>query len=251
MRLVVDEAHPGTPEAAWRRSDALRRLPAVEPGHPRRLVVVAPHPDDEVLGAGGLLQSFVAAGVPIEVLAVTDGERSHPRLTGAQVEGLRDTRAHEAELALRRLGLPEPITVRLGLPDGRVADAEPQVQEALAEVGPDDLVLAPWWGDGHPDHDACGRVAWTVAEGVGARSLHYLVWAWHWADPDRDDLPWERCRRFDFDRARAARKRRGIGAFASQIRSWDPDAGDEPVLPPSVLARFQRRFEVFVERHPH
>ncbi len=251
MRLVVDRVHPGTPESTWRRSVDLRELPAVNLGQPRRVVVVAPHPDDEVLGAGGVLQAFLASGVPVAVLAVTDGERSHPGLTGAQVDRLRDTRARESELALRRLGFDDPAPVRLGLPDGGVADVEAQVQDALEGVGADDLLLAPWWRDGHPDHDACGRAAWTAAERVGARSLHYLVWAWHWADPAGDDLPWERCRRFDFDRAYAARKRRSIEAFVSQLRPRDPTIGDEPVLPPAVLTRFLRRFEVFVDRHQH
>ena len=53
-----------------------------------------------------------------------------------------------------------------------------------------------------------------VTESVGAQFLGYLVWAWHWADPRHTDLPWADCRRFDFDRRTAARKRWATGAFA-------------------------------------
>lgn len=248
MKFLVDQSHLGTPEDAWVRSNDLRSLPAIELGRPRRVVVVAPHPDDEVLGAGGVLQSFIASGVPIEILAVTDGECSHPRATAARIERLRDTRTSESELALGRLGLIDPAITRLGLPDGRVADVEDRVREALEGVGGDDLVLAPWWFDGHPDHDACGRAAWAAAAQGGARSVHFLVWAWHWADPSGDDLPWERCRRFDYDPSSRDRKCWSIEAFASQILPRGPDPGEEPVLPAAVLTRFMRNFEIFVER---
>jgi LmbE family N-acetylglucosaminyl deacetylase len=39
-----------------------------------KMVVIAPHPDDEVLGAGGLIAAQAFLGVEIVVVAVTDGE---------------------------------------------------------------------------------------------------------------------------------------------------------------------------------
>ena len=248
MKLVVDQTHLGTPEEAWRHSHRLALLPPIQLGRPAKVIVVAPHPDDEILGTGGLLQSVIASGIPIEFLAVTDGEGSHPQAAPPLVESLRTIRHSESSIALRRLGLSVPSIARLGLADGRVADVEDEVRHAVEAIaGPEDLVLAPWWLDGHPDHDACGRAAAAAALHVGARSLHYLVWAWHWADPERDDLPWARCRRFDFGRPSAHRKSWSIEAFDSQIRSWGPAPDELPVLPPAVLVRFHRTFEVFVE----
>jgi LmbE family N-acetylglucosaminyl deacetylase len=248
MNFVVDATHLGTPESVWRRSGHLDALPALEVGRPRKVIVVAPHPDDEILGVGGLLLSLVEDRIPVEILAVTDGEGSHPRGTAARVRNLRQIRTGESLVALGRLGLRAPSITRLGLPDGRVADYGDRVREALEDRGnEDDLWLAPWWLDGHPDHDACGRAASAIAGQLGARSLHYLIWAWHWADPSGEDLPWDRCRRLDFDRSSANRKRWSIEAFDSQIRPLSPGAGDEPVLPSAVLTRFQRSFEVFIE----
>jgi LmbE family N-acetylglucosaminyl deacetylase len=135
----------------------------------------------------------------------------------------------------------------LGLPDGQVAGHVEQLADALSERGRrDDLWVAPWTRDGHPDHDACGRVASEVAEERGVRSLGYLVWAWHWADPNREDLPWDRCVGLALDQASVVRKLWAIRAFRSQIRPLGAD-GDDPVLPPAVLRRFQRRMEVFVD----
>ena len=136
---------------------------------------------------------------------------------------------------------------RLGLPDGQISRNVDRLVAALhARVQPGDLCLAPWWHDGHPDHDACGNAALAVTESVGAQLLGYLVWAWHWANPEGADLPWVNCRRFDFDRRTAARKRWATRAFVSQTRPLGPDRDGAPLLPPAVLRRFWRPYEVFV-----
>ena len=97
VELVVDDLHPGTDEQTWLGGNRLGGLrPFAATSGPRRLIVVAPHPDDEVLGAGGLLQQMQQAGVETVLVAVTDGEASHP---GARASGSRsggDTHRREA-----------------------------------------------------------------------------------------------------------------------------------------------------------
>ncbi|QXC60515.1 PIG-L family deacetylase [Aquihabitans sp. G128] len=61
----------------------------------RPIVLIAPHPDDEVIGAGGLLARLAATGIPVHIVHVTDGE-----LSVAATERRRD----QARLAARRLG---------------------------------------------------------------------------------------------------------------------------------------------------
>jgi LmbE family N-acetylglucosaminyl deacetylase len=247
VELVVDERRTGTPEAQWSESPELRGLPTLETVRSRRVVVVAPHPDDEIFGTAGLLQSLLSRGIPVEVLAVSDGEASHP---GAVERGLdlRSRRSQEATQALQRLGWKTPAVTRLGLPDGQISRHRDRLVATLrAMVGPGDLCLAPWWNDGHPDHDACGDAALHATRSVDAQLLGYLVWAWHWAEPHGTDLPWGDCRRFDFDRRTAARKRWATAAFVSQTRPLGPDHQGAPLLPPAVLRRFWRRYEVFVD----
>ena len=246
MELVVDEDRVGTPETEWAASSQLRAVPELGTVRPRRVVVVAPHPDDEIFGAAGLMQSVLSRGLPLEIIAVSDGEASHP-LAVEQGLDLRFMRRQESAQALQRLGWKTPTITRLGLPDGQIArSCDHLVASLRARVGPGDLCVAPWWHDGHPDHDACGQAALGVAESVGAQFLGYLVWAWHWADPRHSDLPWADCRRFDFDRRTAARKRWATGAFASQTRPLGPDREGAPLLPGAVLRRFWRPYEVFV-----
>ena len=248
MELVVDEDRTGTPEAEWAASRQLWALPELGTVRPRRVVVVAPHPDDEIFGAAGLMQSLLSRGFPLEVIAVSDGEASHPLAAGQGID-LRAIRRQETAEALRRLGWRRPTVTRLGLPDGQISRNAHRLAASLrARLRPGDLCLAPWWHDRHPDHDACGRATLGVTESVGAQFLGYLVWAWHWADPGGTDLPWADCRRFDFDRRTAARKRWATGAFVSQTRPLGPDRQAVPLLPAAVLRRFWRPYEVFV--HP-
>ena len=77
---MVDLGGDGTPEDAWlnwRELAGRPKLRMLTP--PATAVVVAPHPDDEVLGVGGLLSLLARAGTAIHVVAVTDGEASHPK----------------------------------------------------------------------------------------------------------------------------------------------------------------------------
>jgi LmbE family N-acetylglucosaminyl deacetylase len=246
VELVVDELHPGTNEQIWLGSSCLAGLRPLVEGRPRRLVVVTPHPDDEVLGAGGLLQRMQRACVETVVVAVTDGEASHPRarLLGCDLAA---TRTHERRVALNRLGCRSARVFQLGLPDGAVAGEVDRLTDLISGLlGPDDLCVSPWRSDGHPDHDACGRAAAAAAASTRTPLLEYLVWAWHWARPETTEVPWRQCRRLELERRETARKRWATYAFTSQIRPSPHDHDGRPLLADPVLRRFWRSFEVFV-----
>ena len=245
MELVVDDMHPGTDERTWLGSRELAVLPPLCLPRPRRLVVVAPHPDDEVLGAGGLLQCMDRVGVETVVVAVTDGEASHPA-AGAQGYDLPTLRATEARIALERLGCGAARIQRLGLPDGAVTHQVPELTDTLSRLlRPDDLCLTPWRSDGHPDHEATGSATIAAARRMCTPFLEYLVWTWHWTTPGSGCIPWSQCRRLDLGRRQTARKRWATYAYASQVRPRGDGAG--PILADSVLRRFWRPFEVFIE----
>ncbi len=68
---------PGTAEATWRDWTGLARLPTLDVTPWTSAVIVAAHPDDKVLGPGGIIAMLAAAGTRLRVIAVTDGESSH------------------------------------------------------------------------------------------------------------------------------------------------------------------------------
>ena len=232
---------PGTDEKSWAAWPWLSTLPGgglAGLASITSAVVVAAHPDDEVLGAGGLISLLGASRARLRVVAVTDGERSHRG--HASPASLARRRTAETAAALRALGARAVEVIRLRLPDTGLAACETDLTAALAPlVRGFDLCLAPWVGDLHPDHEAAGR----AARRVGPRALYYYpVWMWHWAAPADPRVPWDRALRIPLPPRAAARKRAAISCFASQ--TTDRGHGLGPVLTPGVIAHFTRSMEV-------
>lgn len=237
----------GTTEAEWSRWPGLARLPAITPQDlvPKnaRAVVVAPHPDDEVLSVGGLLAQLAACGRPVEVVAVTDGTASHQGSTEWPVERLARTRPRESLKALQCLGLAiEPI--RLGLPDGGLKALRAVLAARLVSLlRPGDVVFTTWRLDGHPDHEATGEACALAAASTGARLAEVPVWGWHWSRPGDVRMPWQHAFRLPLSEEAVRRKRAAVNAFTSQLRR-DASTGSGPVLRATTVQRAARPFEV-------
>ncbi len=235
----------GTPEHTWRSWLAEQSWPTLDvpaPGRACRVISLAAHPDDEILGVGGLLA--LLAGYRPAMLWATDGEASHPG-AGLDPHRLAERRRAESMEALAVLGVTPSATTWLALPDGHLTDHEDILRERLrGEIDRRTVVLAPWRGDGHPDHEACGRAAATAAAERGATLLDYPIWAWHWARPGDGQVPWRRARRVRLADHVAAAKVRAIACFTSQTRPLGPRPEQAAVLPPEIVARFHRGEEV-------
>jgi LmbE family N-acetylglucosaminyl deacetylase len=102
----------------------------IEVGHGERLLVIAPHPDDETLAAGGLMQRVLAQGGRVQVLLMTAGDGYREAVAadahGAQVGesafvAYGERRLGEARAALNLLGSGHIRTDVIGFPDGAMA----------------------------------------------------------------------------------------------------------------------------------
>lgn len=247
---------PTTPEADWLadpRISAMAEL-LIDWASLEKLVVVAAHPDDETLGAAGLLQRAAGHGVAIEVLIATFGENSHPDSTTHTPERLAARRALECEKALEALAPTAQHTV-LTLPDGQVSEhsqeLEREIALAVGDGGHGTLILAPWSADGHTDHDAAGAAAAHVAAATGSVLLEYPVWWWHWGSPARSDGPWPALRKLELTGAERQTKSRALSLHHSQIAPLSAAAGDEAMLSTELLAHFGRSFETFIDTNGH
>jgi LmbE family N-acetylglucosaminyl deacetylase len=235
----------GTPEALWLPwLDGLRLPDMVWPAT-GTLLVLAPHPDDEVLGVGGIIHDLAALGWTVEVIAVTDGEASHPGSTRHTRQELGALRRSELRAALAALGADPEGVHHLGLPDGHVAHHEGLLRDRLRDLvgaAQDPTLLAhPHLGDGHPDHEAAGRAAAAIGQAPSMACLAYPVWLWHHRRPPLD-LAGARVHRLGAATQRC--KARAIDCFASQVHPLGDDPADAAILPPSILRRFRRPFEV-------
>jgi LmbE family N-acetylglucosaminyl deacetylase len=234
---------PGTDERSWAAWPWLSTLPGNGPtglAGVRSAVIVAAHPDDEVLGIGGLMSMLAASDARLRLVAVTDGERSHQG--HASPAPLARRRTAETDAALHALGVRSAEVIRLGLPDSGLTGREDELTAALAPlVAGFDLCLAPWDGDMHPDHEAAGRAARRAA---AAAFYCFPIWMWHWASPADPRVPWARALKIPLPPRTVGRKRAAITCFASQTEDRGPRLG--PVLTPGMIAHFTRTMEVLL-----
>lgn len=125
-----------------------------------RALVLAPHPDDEVLGCAGTIMRHLEDGDPVQVHILTDGALGAPAGT-ADVIGLRES---ESRAAAEVLGYGEPVFWRW--PDrglSRMQELPDRLAKLIREFRPD-LIYAPSWWEIHPDHAVLSRA---VTTGVG------------------------------------------------------------------------------------
>jgi len=207
----------------------------------RSCLVVAPHPDDETLGAGATIMRKVDAGTPVHVLVATDGSKA-PVGDPVEVAALR---ARELAAACDVLGVPAGEVTRLDFVDAELDGADEALVVAIAEtvaaVRPDE-VLVTGDTDPHPDHAALAVGARRALAGTGVRMLVYPVWQF-----DRPAMLvrqlWRSGRPELVSTAGYLdRKRAAVGAYASQMaaRPDDPEG-----LHPRFLRHFDRPHEVF------
>lgn len=237
----------GTPASSWLAAPGRGLAEPLSLAGVERLVVLAAHPDDESLGAGGLVASATDHGIPVTVVCATDGERSHPASPTLTPEHLARIRGDEGRAALLELGVGQHHLVRLRLPDGDLAEHEAALTTALVQqvaTGPGTVVVAPWREDGHPDHEAAGRAAAAACRRTDATLWEYPVWFWHWASPDT--APWHRLRPWALDEHARQAKAHAVRAHRSQVAPLSDLPGDEAVVGPEMLARAADPVERYV-----
>jgi LmbE family N-acetylglucosaminyl deacetylase len=181
----------------------------------RPWILVAPHPDDETLGAGVTVAQHVAAGRDVHVLLLTRGTGSGAR---AQINGQQLSRwwgvAHNPaaegyapltpetfgkarydELTTAVVCLGGARVHEAGLVDGQVtvAEAKTAISALVARVGPDVGVYAPSWVvDDNPDHLAAGQA---LRELSSEQPTVYTEATWYvlpeyWSDPRLHEVTW-------------------------------------------------------------
>lgn len=117
-----------------------------------RVLVMAPHPDDEAIGCGGAICRHVAQGDLVSAVFLTSGELGLKQMTREKAWAIRE---REARAAARILGLTRMDFLRQ--PDWMLGDhlteAAPALRRVLRAVRPT-LVYLPHEAEWHPDHQA-------------------------------------------------------------------------------------------------
>ncbi len=250
MDALIDRAirGAGTHESVWlpwlaRQGVRTASMTDLCPAQ-ARLVVVAPHPDDEILACGGWLAMRAERGQPCLLVAVTNGEASHGASDPQACASLGQRRAQESCAGLQALGLAPACIVRLGMPDGQAASMIfAIVMKLLPLLRPDDVIVTTWSLDGHPDHEATSEAVRQAVVKVGCRLLEAPVWMWHWATPGELSIPWSRLVSIDLPERVLAIKRGALSHHQSQLETRA--GGLDAVLVPSIVERIARPKEYF------
>lgn len=125
----------------------------------QRILCLAPHPDDEILGGGGLLALAQAQGLHVRSVIVTAGEQGLNEMAAG-----RNPRLEESLAAAVPLNLPPPECWQL--PDRQLRHSAPLVQritELLRTERPSWLML-PALTEPHPDHQALALAGLSAAQ---------------------------------------------------------------------------------------
>jgi LmbE family N-acetylglucosaminyl deacetylase len=214
-------------------------------------LILAPHPDDESLGCGGLIAACCAAGRPPVVAILTDGSFSHPESKLYPPPKLAALRAEEAARAVVCLGLPPERLVLLGERDGDAPHSGPGFDRAVDRAADCAArfacatVLTTWRGDPHADHVAAAQIGQAAARRAGLQERAYPVWGWTLPRDAPCATPALRGWRLDIS-AHLPVKRQAIAAHASQYGGiiTDDPAGFQ--LPSELLRVFDAPWETFL-----
>ena len=215
------------------------------------VVVVAPHPDDESLGCGGLMAEARARGREVRVVIVSDGCGSHTHSALYPPAKLRDLRETETVDAVGILGVFQESVTFLRLPDAGVPSAGPIAEAAAARIAAiardadAGAVCVTWGHDPHCDHQAAAAIVRLARAHLGPiRIFAYPVWGW--TLPEGTEVgPAPTGLRLDVGAHRAA-KTAAIGAHRSQTTDLISDDLTGFRLEPAMVARFTGPYEIFV-----
>lgn len=222
----------------------------------RGLLVIAPHPDDESLGCGGIIAASCAAGVPVTLLIVSDGVGSHPNSAAYPPDRLRALREAETLAAAAELGLAPDRVMFLRLPDrfvpsdGAEAEAAVAAMVDAARMGHACTIAVTWRHDPHCDHQAAFELARRAHLRLpGNELLAYPIWGL--SRPGHERIAETEISGFRLAIGEhMAAKRRAVAAHRSQTTDLINDDPNGFLLTPADLARFDGPTEIFLKVTP-
>lgn len=147
-----------------------------------KTIIIAPHPDDEVIGCAGLIYALVERGMPPHVIILTGGENSHVYCCSLDKNKIVESRHQLTLKAAATLGLPVSHIHCLHYPDGGVALEHPETERLAAllqELKPD-AIFVPHHGEGWSDHLQATEITKHLLKGQDVSVYEYCVWMWYY-----------------------------------------------------------------------
>lgn len=139
------------------------------PATHQKILIFAPHPDDETIATGGFIAKCIENGAQVWIVLVTDGNKHH-----LEVE-----RYAEFKKATAILGVPPQNLIYLGYQDGKLkyqdpAEVRTRFEKIINQIQPD-MIFFPIPEDHHPDHGATGKIVYSIIKNRKSGVYEYLV----------------------------------------------------------------------------
>lgn len=213
----------------------------------KAILIIAPHPDDETLGCGGLICRLCGKGNPPHIAILTHGEASHRGCCSIDSNELGINRIRLAQNANSILGLSLENIRIFNYADGFV----PQHDECgdlfryIQSIKPE-IILIPHWGEDWPDHI---NVKSMISEGRDRNFevYEYCVWTWYylmWAGNNGfSKLQWNKAKVLKLNKNERTRKGLSIDEYLAPVaKCGRPYSG---VLPSQLVQAGKSGVELY------
>lgn len=145
-------------------------------------LIIAPHPDDETLGCGGLIQTLCQQGTPPHVVILTGGGKSHSSCCHINESLLKKARRKLSSEILTKLGITPDQIHFLDFPDGSISPQHPemsQLEKLLTQLSPNTIFI-PHRGEGWSDHLVVRELIKNIHFISSPTIYEYCVWVWYY-----------------------------------------------------------------------
>lgn len=147
-----------------------------------KILILAPHPDDEVFGCSGLIQQQLTEGKDVYIIFMTRGESSHKGCCNIEQNELISERAKLTDKALKLLNVSKDNIYRLSYKDGslcyKLAETE-KLKDLVNSLKPD-AIFVPHSGEGWNDHIETQNIAMELIKDKNIELYAYCVWFWYY-----------------------------------------------------------------------
>lgn len=149
-----------------------------------KVLIVAPHPDDEVLGCSGFIQRMIDNGKQVHVVILSGGGKSHQVCCHIDESTLIDSRRNLSRKAAKILNLPLDQLHFLDYSDGSISFNDPETQRLqilIEELSPN-AIFVPHKGEGWSDHIEAGKIVREIIriQSIPVQLYEYCVWFWYY-----------------------------------------------------------------------
>lgn len=212
-----------------------------------RTLIISPHPDDEVFGCGGLMQSLIQSGKHVELIVMSKGEAVHKHCCPGDEEHIVKSRTKLTDDANAVIGILPDYIHRMDFPDGNFvsvknnSDLISALSRLVKKIAPTEVFI-PHPYETSPDHVAATEIIEDILKNTTIPVYYYCVWTWY-------HMPIYKILKLKYRNARLLRvanreaKNKAIDVYINnQARCGVSFSGD---LPKPFIYAFRWKYELF------